>query len=198
MDKDMEQWEKNQGPVFLRKIGITSGQTVLDFGCRVGHYTIPAAKIVGNNGIVYAIDTEEYALKELNHKADAHKLTNIKIIKTSGRMELPLQDGTVDAALFYDVLHYLGKGSRKTLYQEASRILKQDGFLSVYPKHTLGDNPLREFSSLSVSNVKQEIEGSDFVFERQFCGLISHDNSLSRGCVLNFSKGPQTKKYERT
>ncbi len=184
----MEQWEKNQGPIFLRKIGITSGQTVLDFGCRVGHYTIPAAKIVGNLGIVYAIDTEEYALKELHQKADAHKLTNIRIIKTSGRMKLPLEGGTADVVLFYDVLHYLGKGSRKSLYQEAFRVLKQDGFLSVYPKHTLEDNPLREFSSLSVSDVKREIEDSKFVFECKFCGLISHDDSLNQGCVLNFTE----------
>jgi ubiquinone/menaquinone biosynthesis C-methylase UbiE len=184
----MEQWEKNQGAIFLRKIGITSGQTVLDFGCRVGHYTIPAAKIVGNNGIVYAIDTEEYALKELHQKAETHKLTNIKIIKTSGQMKLPLEGRTVDVILLYDVLHYLGKRSRKSLYQEAFRVLKQGGFLSVYPKHTLEDNPLREFSSLSASDVKQEIEDSGFVFERQFCGFISHDNGLSQGCVLNFSK----------
>jgi ubiquinone/menaquinone biosynthesis C-methylase UbiE len=184
----MEQWENNQGPVFLRKIGITSGQTVLDFGCRVGHYTIPASKIVGNNGIVYAIDTEEYALKELHQKAKTHKLTNIRIMKTSGQTKLPLEDGTVDIVLLYDVLHYFGKDGRKSLYQEASRILKQDGSLSVYPKHTLEDNPLREFSSLSVSDVKQEIEDSGFVFGRKFCGLISHDNSISRGCVLNFSK----------
>ena len=190
MDKDMEQWENNLGSVFLRKIGITFGQIVLDFGCRAGHYTIPAAKIVENHGIVYAIDTEEYALKELNRKADAHGLKNIRIIKTSGQTKLPLEDGTIDIVLLYDVLHYLGKNSRKRLYQEASRILKQDGFLSVYPKHTLEDNPLREFSSLSVSDVKQEIEGSGFAFNRQFCGLISHDNSLSRGCILNFSKHP--------
>jgi len=185
----MEQWEKQQGVAFLREIGIKPGQTVLDFGCRVGHYTIPAAKIVGNNGIVYAIDTEEYALKELNQRANAHKLTNIKIIKISGRTKLPPEGGTVDVVLFYDVLHYFGKDSRKSLYQEAFRVLKQDGFLSVYPKHTLEDNPLREFSSLSVSDVKREIEDSNFAFKHEHCGLISHDDGLSQGCVLNFSKG---------
>lgn len=185
----MEQWEKKQGLIFLRKIGVVSGQTVLDFGCRVGHYTIPAAKIVGNTGIVYAIDTEEDALKELHQKAKAHKLTNIRIIKTLGRMKLPLEGGTVDVVLFYDVLHCFGKDSRKSLYQEAFRVLKQDGFLSVYPKHTLEDNPLMEFSRLSASDVKREIEGSDFAFKYEHCGLMSHDDGLSQGCVLNFSKG---------
>ena len=65
MNKDTETWEEQEGVIFLRKIGIKIGQTVLDFGCRVGHYTIPAAEIVGNSGIVYAIDSEQQALKEL-------------------------------------------------------------------------------------------------------------------------------------
>jgi ubiquinone/menaquinone biosynthesis C-methylase UbiE len=185
----MEQWEKQKGVAFLRKIGVKPGQTVLDFGCGVGHYTIPAAKIVGNNGIIYAIDSEEHALKELHQKANAHKLTNIRIIKTSGRVKLPLEIGEVDVFLFYDVLHYLEKSDRKKLYQEAQRVLKQDGLLSVYPKHTLEDDPIQEFRRLSLSDVKQEIEGSNFVFEREHCGLISHDDGLNQGCVLNFRKG---------
>ena len=184
----MEEWEEQEGVKFLRRIGLQSNQTVLDFGCKAGHYTIPAAKAVGNNGIVCAIDTAEHALKELHEKANTHKLTNIKIIKTSGQIKLPLESGTVDVVLFYDVLHYLGKGSRKKLYQEAFRVLKQDGFLSVYPKHTLEDDPIQEFRRLSVSDVKREIEDSNFVFERKFCGLVSHDDGLNQGCVLNFSK----------
>ena len=193
----MERWEVKEGVGFLRKIGINSGQSVLDFGCRVGHYTIPAAKIVGNNGIVYAIDTEEHALKELHQKAKAHNLTNIRIIKTSGRMKLPLESGTVNVVLFYDVLHYLEKRSRKKLYQEAFRVLKQDGLLSVYPKHTLEDDPIQELRRLSLSDVKHEIEASNFVFEHKFCGLISHDDGLNQGCVLNFRKRDGMGKYER-
>jgi len=188
MNKETEKWERQEGVKFLRRVGLFTNQTVLDFGCRVGHYTIPAAKIAGNNALVYAIDTEEHALKKLRQKANAHKLTNIRIIKTSGRTKLPLESGTVDVVLFYDVLHYLGKRSRKSLYQEAYRVLKQDGFLSVYPKHTLEDDPIQEFSRMSINNVKQEIEDSNFVFENKLCGLISHDDGLNRGCVLNFSK----------
>lgn len=187
-NNQMEWWERDGGVKFLKEIGLKSAQRVLDFGCRVGHYTIPAAKIVGNNGIVYAIDTQQHALKELRQKAKTHKLTNIRIIKTSGRMKLPLENEEVDVILLYDVLHYLEKSDRRKLYQEAQRVLKQDGFLSIYPKHTLGDDPIQEFGRTSVSDVKREIEGSNFVFEHKFCGFISHDDALNRGCVLNFSR----------
>ncbi len=184
----MERWEAKEGVRFLRKIGIKADQAVLDFGCRVGHYTIPAAHAVGANGIVYAIDTQQHALKELRQKTKAHSLTNIKIIKTSGRMKLPLEDGEVDVILLYDVLHYLREDKRKKLYHEAFHLLKQDGLLSVYPKHTLEDGPIQEFRGLSLSDVKREIEDSNFVFEHKCCGLISHDDGLNQGCVLNFSK----------
>jgi len=42
----------------LERIGISKGQTVLDFGCGYGIYTIPVAKIVGKQGRVYALDKE--------------------------------------------------------------------------------------------------------------------------------------------
>jgi len=161
---------------------------VLDFGCGVGHYTIPAAEVVGNRGIVYAVDKEQQVLNELEQKATGLNLKNIRTINSSGRTKLPLESRIVDVVLFYDVLHYHKKEKRKKLYAEAYRVLEQDGLFSVYPKHTLGDDPIREFSSLNVNDVKQEIEDSNFVFEKKHCGLISHNDGLDRGCILNFRK----------
>ena len=172
----------------MRKVELRPGQTVLDFGCRVGHYTIPAAKVVGDEGIVYAVDKEWQALNELQRKAIAYNLTNIRVIKTSGQMKLPLESRTVDVVLLYDVLHYLGKDKRKKLYHEAYRVLKQSGLLSVYPKHTAEDNPIMEFKNLHLSNVREEIQSSGFVSNRKHFGIISHDDGLNKGCVLNFRK----------
>jgi ubiquinone/menaquinone biosynthesis C-methylase UbiE len=188
VDRDMEQREKQRGVVFLRKIGIKPGQTVLDFGCRVGHYTIPAAKIVGSEGIVYAIDKEQQALNELQQKATHLNLINIRIINSSGQIQIDLENDSIDVILFYDVLHYHEKKDREKLYAEAHRILKPDGLLSVYPKHNLEDNPTMEFKNLSLNEIKQEIQNSKFVFEKKHCGLISHDDDFNQGCVLNFRK----------
>jgi ubiquinone/menaquinone biosynthesis C-methylase UbiE len=188
MTENMETWEKENGVKFLREVGLRPGQIVLDFGCKAGHYTIPAAFVVGSKGIVYALDKEQQALNELQQKVSANNLENVKIIKTSGQIEFDFERESIAIVLFYDVLHYFGKHDRKKLYQEAFRALKQDGLLSVYPKHTLEDDPMQEFRGLSLSDVKQEIEGSNFVFEHKFCGVISHDDSLNQGCVLNFRK----------
>ncbi len=189
MNKEIEKWERQEGVKFLGRIGLCANQTVLDFGCRVGHYTIPAAKVVGSEGIVYAVDKEQQALNELEQKAAHLNLKNIRTINTSGQIQIDLENDSIDVVLFYDVLHYHEKKEREKLYVEAYRVLKQDGLLSVYPKHTLEDNPIRQFRELNLNDVKREIGNSDFHFEEKYCGIISHDDGLNHGCVLNFRKG---------
>ncbi|MFZ2147510.1 MAG: class I SAM-dependent methyltransferase [Sedimentisphaerales bacterium] len=187
-DNQMEWWERDGGVRFLKEIGLRCDQHVLDFGCRVGHYTIPAAKVVGNEGIVYAVDKESEALNELGRKVTAHKLTNIRVTKTSAQTKLSLESRVIDVVLLYDVLHYFGTNERTKLYHEAFRVLKQGGLLSVYPKHSAEDNPMMELQHIRSADVRREILSSGFQFERRYCGIMSHDDGLNKGCVLNFRK----------
>jgi ubiquinone/menaquinone biosynthesis C-methylase UbiE len=184
----MELWETEGGSKFLKKIGLRLGQNVLDFGCRVGHYTIPAARVVGSEGIVYAVDKEPKALSELSRKVTSHNLANVKISKASGQMKLTLGSRLIDVVLLYDVLHYFGAEERMKLYHETFRVLKESGLLSVYPKHTVDDSPLMELQHIRPTDIEREILSSGFQFERQYCGVISHDDGLNKGCVLNFRK----------
>jgi precorrin-6B methylase 2 len=55
---------ESQSLDMLQQIGIRSGQTVLDFGCGLGIYTIPVAKIVGEQGRVYALDKDKEAVDQ--------------------------------------------------------------------------------------------------------------------------------------
>ena len=103
MRDEMERWEQEKGVRFLRKIGIRKGQTVLDFGSGVGHYSIPAAIIVGIRGRVYAIDKDHNDLNKLEQKAILLNLVSIRPIGTSGELRLDLEDKSIDAALIYDV-----------------------------------------------------------------------------------------------
>lgn len=182
----MEGWEREKGVKFLRKIGIRNNQVVLDFGAGVGHYTIPAAIVVGREGIVYAVDKYQEVLEKLEQKAMTLGLGNIKTINNSGEVRLSLESKLIDAVLLYDVLHYVKKNERKILYHEVRRILKPNALLSVYPKHILEDDPLDEFRELRLDDVKQEIQDSGFFFKEKYCGTISHNDSLNQGCVLNF------------
>ncbi len=188
MKKDMEKWENDDGITFLKKIGVKKGCTVMDFGARVGHYSIPAALAVGESGLIYAVDKQQDSLEELNRKAKHLNLQNIKTLRTDGRISLELITGSMDVILLYDVLHYLSPEERTELYSEAFRLLKNSGILSVYPKHVQEDHPMDEFGSMSLDDVKAEIENAGLKFSRKHCGTISHDDFLNYGCVLNFTK----------
>ena len=88
----------------LERIGIRKGQTVLDFGCGYGTYTIPAAKILGEQGRVYALDKDKEALDEMMQKAGLGGLKNIEKMETSGKLEIELTNESVDVVLLFDVL----------------------------------------------------------------------------------------------
>jgi ubiquinone/menaquinone biosynthesis C-methylase UbiE len=188
MSDQMGKWEQELGVEFLRRIGVGKDQTVLDFGCGTGHYTIPAAIAVGERGVVYCVDKDMDVLDKLRAKIKNLGLWNIKIIGNAGDLELDLESESIDIVLLYDMLHYVEKEKRKLLYGEVLRFLKPGGMLSVYPKHVADDYPLDEFAKLSIDDVKKEVEDTSFSFLQKYFGTISHDDLLNEGCVLNFTK----------
>jgi len=163
----------------LEKAGIKRGKTVLDFGCGSGTYTIPAAKIVGEKGIVYALDKDKKVLDKLTQKAESVGLRNIKRTDTSSKLKIPLHDESVDIVLLYDVFHsyYFSQvADRRKLLEEVRRVSKRDALISVWPKHM-------------ESEAKEEIESANFYLEREYFGMLIHDDEdIEKGKVLNFRK----------
>jgi len=182
----MERWEKKEGIKFLRKIGIKSGQTILDFGARVGYYSIPAARIVGKEGRVYALDKNSDSLNELKRKMTEQELENIILIKADGNLKIGLKNNSIDVVLLYDVLHLIN--DREKLYEEVHKVLQENGLFSVYPKHNKFDSPGWGLENMTPKDIKNEIENYGFYFEGEYCNSLSHDESINKGCVLNFKK----------
>jgi ubiquinone/menaquinone biosynthesis C-methylase UbiE len=115
----------------LVNAGLNRGQVVLDYGCGIGSYTIPAAQIVGSDGTVYALDIHPLAIEAVQRRIRKENLTNVRTIHSDRETGLP--DESVDAVLLYDVLHNVpDKGA---LLRELHRVLKPDGILSVIPDH---------------------------------------------------------------
>ena len=115
----------------LREIGLQKGQTMLDYGCGVGVFTIPAAQIVGDDGAVYALDVHPLCIKATEKEAGKRGMTNVKTI-LSGR-DTGLPDESVDVVFLYDVLQFIT--DRGSLMEEFHRVLNPDGRLCATAEH---------------------------------------------------------------
>ena len=186
MRNEVKKWIEEDGQNFLKEIGINKDYTILDFGCNVGHYTIPVAKVVGKESKVYAVDKDSKALTQLMQTAKSEGLENIVPITTSGEFNINLKNESVDVVLLYDILHYINLKERRKLYNEVYRILKISGFLSIYPKHYKLDEPLGELSDTELESLIQEIENKNFCFNSKVFKKLIHDDNYDTGYILNF------------
>lgn len=104
---------------------------VADFGCGSGHYTIAAAKCVGEKGRVYALDIQKDLLQAVKSTAELNNLKNIEIIWAD--LDLPqgsrLADNSVDFVIISNILFQSEK--REQIVKEALRILKNRGGAAV-------------------------------------------------------------------
>lgn len=115
----------------LEKVGIKKGQTLLDFGCGSGSYVIPAARMVGENGRVDALDIHPLAISAVEKKANKEGLTNIATILSDRDTGLP--DESIDVVLLYDVIRSIK--DKRALLKELHRVMKANGLLSILAEH---------------------------------------------------------------
>ena len=186
MNKDIKRWLEKDGTRFLKDIGIKEGQTVLDFGCGEGHYAIPAAKVVGRQGKIYALDKDRSALDKLKSMMEESSIKNIVLINENSKV--PLGNNSLDVVLCFDVIHYGNKKERKLVYEEIHRVLIKDGLFSVYPKHRKEDYPLMELADTNLKSIVKEIQETGFILDRKFSKTLLHDDCYNEGYTLNFKK----------
>ncbi len=85
-------------------LGITPGKTVADIGAGSGWFTVRAARRVGENGTVYAVDINPEAIRYVSDRAQKEKLRNVKTIL--GKADDPLLPASaVDSVLLLKTYH---------------------------------------------------------------------------------------------
>jgi len=107
---------------------VQEGQTFLDYGCGTGSFTIPAARIVGTKGKVYALDYFPRQLEIVEEQSIKEGLTNVETILSDRNTGLP--DECIDVIWMCDVLHEVKE--RRAVLEELYRVLRREGVLAIH------------------------------------------------------------------
>jgi ubiquinone/menaquinone biosynthesis C-methylase UbiE len=124
-EQERRKWQNPED--ILAEIGLRPGMTFMDIGCGQGFFTIPAARIVGDSGKIYASDISQTNINKLREKVISAGLTNV-IMETVKAEELKLSEIYADIIFFGIVLHDF-ENPRKVL-ANAHSMLKPAGRLA--------------------------------------------------------------------
>ena len=111
----------------FRAFELRKGTRIADVGSGTGFFALPAGRIVGPEGRVYAVDLSPEMLEDLQSKLGREPRSNVEAIRST-EDRIPLSDASVDFAFLACVLHELdGPGT----LLECRRILVPTGRLGV-------------------------------------------------------------------
>ena len=101
-ERERRKWQNPEN--ILAEIGLLPGMTFMDIGCGQGFFTIPAAKMVGDSGKVYASDISQTNIDKLRGKVIDADLKNV-ILETAKAEDLVAYNACADIIFFGIVLH---------------------------------------------------------------------------------------------
>lgn len=119
----------------LRETGMGPGMAVLDFGCGPGGFALAAARLVGPEGLVYALDIHPLAERYVRRAAEKDRATHIRPVSAPSG----IPSASIDVALLYDVLHELP--DPETVPAGLHGVLKPGALLSARDRY-LGETEL--------------------------------------------------------
>lgn len=111
----------------LKSAGLKPGLRVLEVGCGPGFFTIPAADIVGNEGVVYALDVHPRAIGRVQKKIQSKGIKNVRTMLTNAS-DIGLPGQSIDLAFMFGLPYIIG--GQINVIREIHRILKPGGILS--------------------------------------------------------------------
>ncbi|HET7287439.1 MAG TPA: class I SAM-dependent methyltransferase [Pyrinomonadaceae bacterium] len=132
------------------RLGLKTGDQVLDVCCGSGASAIPAAEMVGSSGSVVGIDLAENLLELARSKAKQQNLTNVQF-QSGDITELPFEDASFDAAVCVFGIFFVP--DMTSALSELKRVLRPGGKLAITtwgprlfePANTAFWNSVRKF-----------------------------------------------------
>ncbi|MDD4477168.1 MAG: methyltransferase domain-containing protein [Patescibacteria group bacterium] len=151
----------------FEKISLNKGMRVADMGCgRTGHFVFPASHVVGESGVVYAVDVMRDVLENVKSRARSEGCDNVLAVWSDVECpgKTPIMEKSLDVCFFTNVLFLVKE--KKEAIKEATRLLKSEGRLVIvdWTKKLgpLGPSPEAMVNIEQIKNLAKE-EGLEFI-----------------------------------
>src|SRR5256885_3026052 len=109
--EDPERDKKLQAQRVMDILGIHPGSNVADIGAGSGWFTVRAAKRVGENGTVYAVDINPEAIKYIDERARKEAIHNVHTI-LGAEDDPKLPANSIDSVLMLKTYHEIAEPVR--------------------------------------------------------------------------------------
>jgi len=116
----------------IAKLRLKPGDVVADIGSGSGAFSIPMAKAIAPNGILYAVDIDQKMLDFVADRARKSGVTNLRtVLGSDDDPKLPVKN--LDVAFFHRVLHMIEH--RQAYLNSTATYMKPDGRIVVIDKN---------------------------------------------------------------
>lgn len=151
---------------------IKEGMNVMDYGCAMGYFSLPMARMTGSKGMVYCVDIQEKMLEKLQKRANKRGLAPIiktrLVGKTFNTSELLSQ---IDFVMLFFVAHEVP--DKEKLFNDLYAVMKPGGkVLFAEPKgHVTPDDfehslQLAKSAGFKISENKPKQKGLSVFLEK--------------------------------
>jgi cyclopropane fatty-acyl-phospholipid synthase-like methyltransferase len=150
----------------MKVLRLKPGHTVCDLGCGNGFYSLRAAKEIGAEGRVLAVDIQSEMLRLLRARAEEAELKNIKpILGTLIDPKLPAKE--VDLVLLVDVYHEFSHPMQ--MLEKIRESLKPEGRVALVEFRTEDQKvPIKKLHKMSKAQIMKEFPANGFKLVEEF------------------------------
>jgi ubiquinone/menaquinone biosynthesis C-methylase UbiE len=150
--------------ILLDILPVKPGSVVLDLACGKGAYSLLMSKIVGEHGLVYAVDLWEEGLLLLEEQIEKQNISNISPILSDATKQIDVDEYSVDLCILATVLHDFDEaGQADAVLKDIKTILKPNGCLAVIEFRKIEGPPGPPVKiRLSEEEVEKMVTGHDF------------------------------------
>lgn len=136
-DPGREAWDKTSE--IMSKLPLKKGDRVVDVGCGFGYNSLRLLDLVGDNGIVYATDTEKDYIDHLSQVMQKNNIDNLMALHTqSDNLGVSdMVDCVFMSSLYHIIYTWSREDERSALLKSIKKQLKNNGYFVIVDNYNL-------------------------------------------------------------